>query len=308
MKNYVKQHDDAKQVSMTGARALILLLALMEGEKTFEEIRDLFIESGFSEKQYSIDTVRIDINTLKQIGCKITKATKRNNHKYRLISQPMVLSLNEENVSVLKSLYKKALSNMVPEKIVAYHKLFTKLADMVEDEEIKVRLYNISILKSYDIELLEELVLDAKKNNKIKILYHPAGTTEYEYDITLEKISVRNGKLYIYCYNHTMRQRMFLKFERIKAILCKMFDKGSPIGLDTCVKFKLKNHRDYIFEDIETIIEEHEDYAIVEGRYFNEFIAIQRILSFGADCTVLEPSEIKKAVIQKLKEMRSIYE
>ena len=78
MENFIKYHDTSKQVSLTGARALILLVALAEGPKKFEDIRQFVIDCGVADRAYSIDTIRIDINTLKKIGCEITKATKRN--------------------------------------------------------------------------------------------------------------------------------------------------------------------------------------------------------------------------------------
>ena len=55
------------------------------------------------------------------------------------------------------------------------------------------------------------------------------------------------------------------------------------------------------------MLESAEGGWIVEGRYYNEFFAVQRILSFGASCTVLEPSELREEVIRKLKSMRNVY-
>ena len=46
---------------------------------------------------------------------------------------------------------------------------------------------------------------------------------------------------------------------------------------------------------------------IVEGKYYNEFLAAQRILSFGSACTVLEPQDFREKIIQKLKSMRNNY-
>lgn len=307
MENYIKQHDEAKQVSMTGARALVILLSLLEGAKTFEEIRQLLIDCGVVDKEYSIDTIRIDINTLKAIGCKITKATKRNDHKYGLLYHPMNLVLTSEEVKTLKKIYKKISKMASPYKILQYHKFFKKLSDMVIDDEIKNQILGISILKGEKVDIVEELVKDETKNNKVKILYKPAGHPEEEYEISIEKLGLKNNKLYVFCYNHTTSQRTFLNVSRIKAIVCKMFDKGSSFGLDTKVRFKLDYFNDYALEKNETILEKKNNCAIVEGRYFNEFIAIQRILSFGSDCVVIEPSEIKEIVINKLKEMRSMY-
>ena len=307
---FIKQFDENKQISMTGSRALILLVYLMDGPKSFEEIRDFFLACGIVTKEYSVDTIRIDLNTLKIMGCEITKATKRTNHKYGLISHPFKLKLTEAEISLLKSLYKKVAKTATPGKLVQFHKFFQRIASFMDDnDELKEMVLGISIFKSNDISILEELVANELHVNKITISYFPPShDAPVNYDVSIESIGLRNGKLYIFCYNHTLNTRSFLKVSRIKGVVSKMFDRTIGYGFDTVIKFKLENYKDYVLEENEIIVEEKDDYAIIEGYYFNEFIGVQRILSFASDCTVLEPDEMKEIIIDKLKEMRSVYE
>ena len=58
----------------------------------------------------------------------------------------------------------------------------------------------------------------------------------------------------------------------------------------------------------ENIVEYFNEGFIVEGFYHNDFLAMQRVLSFGAKCTVLAPDEFKNKVVNKIKEMRKLYE
>lgn len=309
LENYIKQRDEHKQVSMTGARALVMFISFLEGPKTFEEIRQYLIDCGVVSREYSVDTIRIDINTLKAVGCQISKATKKNNHRYGLISHPFNLRLTSAEVDALKNVYKKVLKKASPQKILAYHKLFLKLANMTADEKIKEEILGISLLKYQNIEVLEELIYDDKKYNKVKILYRaPNNPDGCEYDITIEKIGVRHGKVYVFCYNHSLATRSFLNVSRIKSVISKFFDGSSTIGADINVKFKLKSVDEYELDENETIIENHNDYSLVEGKYFNKFIAMQRMLNFASDATVLEPEDVKEIVIEKLKEMRAVYE
>jgi len=286
MTNYIKQRDENKQVSTTGARALVLYIALLEGPKSYEEIRQYMIDCGVVDKEYSIDTIRIDISTLKSIGCEIST----------------------KEVDLMKDIYTKTLKTASPEKLIRYHKLFIKMASLVEKEETKEALLGISILKSAPIEVLDELTSN-EKHNKVKILYAPPNQkTECEYEITVEKFGIRSGKLYLYGYNHTLNTKSFLSVTRIKAVLEKIFDRKSVVGIDTKVTFKLRNYNDYVLEENETITEKTEEDALVEGVYFNDFIALQRMLSFASDCTVISPDKIRNAVIAKLKEMRARYD
>jgi len=308
MINYIKTHDESKQVSLTGARAITLMSALMEGPKTFEEIVQFFQDCGVAEKDYSVDTIRIDINTLKKAGFSISKATKRNNHKYGLISHPFVFTPTTEEISAIKTVYRKIARTASPELLYLYHKLFLKISEKTDNPKLKEQILGISVLKSVKLDMLDKLVNNERKNNKVKILYKSTSTTEHEYDITIEKIGIRNDKLYVFCYNHTTGERAFLNVSKIKSIISSIFDSGSSLGMDVDAKFKLKNYGEYSLEDNELIVEENPDYIIVQAKYFNEFIALQRLLSFSMDCTVIESDEIKEKLLSKLKEMREMYD
>ena len=306
--NFLKLHDENKQVSMTGARALILLIAILKEPKNFEEILQYLRDCGISEKDMSIDTIRIDINTLKAIGCEITKATKRNNNKYGLISHPFRITTTATEIKALKTIYDKIIKTASPSKILELHKLLEKIAELSKDN-MREEILGISILKGNNINIVEDLVKNERKHNKVTITYRPPYEKEdLTYDICVEKLGIRNGKLYVYCYNHTIKKRTFLNVSRITAIADSMFDKDSIYGLDMVVRFKLTSYNDYSLDDNEIVTEKTDDYIIVEGSYYNDFIAMQRLLSFGKDCTVLEPDEIKKLVIGKLLEMRALYE
>ena len=303
-----KYRDENKQISLTGARVLVMLAALIDAPKTFEEIRDFMIECGVMEKEYSVDTVRIDINTLKSIGCDISKATKRSNHKYALKSYPFRLFTNAAEINALQKVYDKMLKTMQADKILLFHEMFLKLVLLVDDEDIKEQIKGISILKQENIDILKDLIEKCKKHNRVVLEYQPPYGSCESYDITIEKLGVRNKKLYVYCYNHSAEKRMFLNASRIKSVISSMFNRDVSHSSDKQIKFELNNYKDYILEDNEIILQNNDKSATVVGKYFNEFIAMQRVLSFANDCTVLEPENFKEQVIAKLKEMRAVYE
>ena len=307
MKEYLKYLDESKQVSSTGIRALIVLLGLLIEPKTYEEVRDFLISCGVISEVYSIDTLRMDINTLKTIGCVFDKALRRKDYKYTLIYHPFKVKITSMDVYFLKEAYKTICKNSSPETLLKYHYLFEKLSRVSDSEEIRESLLGISLFKGMDLEIIKLLVADEKHNNKIRILYAPTKNKEVEYDITLEKLGMRSDKLYAFCYNHTFEKRMFLKVNNIKGIVCKFFDRTSKVGLDTIIKFRLKRPYRYQLEPNETVLDSTSQELYIEGRYYNSFIAIQRVLSFGSDCTVVEPEDIKELVIEKLLEMRELY-
>lgn len=304
-----KYRDENKQISLTGARALVMLIILRESPKTFEEISDYMVKCGVMEKGYSIDTVRIDVNTLKAIGCDISKATKRTNHKYILKSHPFRLFTNNAEIGALKKVYDKMLKTMSADRIVIFHDLLNKIASMVDDDNLSEQIRGISILKHENTAVLKDLIEKCKKHNRVVLEYQPPYSADYKnYDITIEKLGIRNQKLYVYCYNHSTEKRMFLNTDRIKSVINSMFNRDTTFSSDVKISFELKNYKKFELEDNEIILEERGDSAIVEGKYFNKFIAIQRVLSFAGDCVVLKPDDFKESIINKLKEMRSLYE
>lgn len=297
-----------RQISLTGVRAIVILALLNVKPCTFEEIKDFLIASNIVTREYSIDTIRIDMNTLKYIGCEISKAIKRTDNKYTLLSHPFQLLLSEEEVATLSKVYKHIYKNLSIERLLEYDILFERLADAVKGEEIKEHLRGISVLKGLDNELLGELLRYAKRHTRITIAYMAGNTKEVEYDITVEKLGFRSEKLYIYCFNHSIGKRTFLNVSRMKKIICRSLIKEDVSSSDVVVEFKLNHYKNYELEETEQIVDINGDTVLVRGVYYTDFIALQRMLFFGADCIIEFPAELRETLIEKLHSMRQLYD
>lgn len=297
-----------RQISLTGVRAIVILALLNVKPCTFEEIKEFLIASNIVTREYSIDTIRIDLNTLKYIGCDISKATKRTENKYILRSHPFQLLLNEEEVNTLAKIYKHIYKNLSIARLLEYDNLFEKLANGVKDENVSEILRGISVLKGLDKTLIQELLNDAKRHTRLMISYSAGNTHDETYDITVEKLGFRSDKLYIYCFNHTIKKRTFLNFSRLKAVLARSLRSENVSSDDLIVEFNLKNYKNYELEDTEEIVSTEGDTALVKGAYYTDFIALQRVLFFGSDCVVVSPSELKENLIEKLQSMRKQYD
>ncbi len=297
-----------RQISLTGVRAIVILALLNIKPSTFEEIKEFLIESNIVTREYSIDTIRIDLNTLKYIGCDISKATKRTDNKYILRSHPFQLQLSPEEVNTLAKIYKHIYKNLSLERLLEYDNLFEKLADGVESEYTKEVLKGISVLKGLDKSLIYEVLNDAKRHSRLKILYTAGNSRDEEYDITVEKLGFRSDKLYIYCFNHSINKRTFLNFSRLKKVLVRSLRSENVSGEDVVVEFNLRNYKDYELEETEQILSTDDNIAYIKGVYYTDFIALQRILSFGSDCVILSPSELKRVLLDRLHSMRKQYD
>lgn len=305
----IKNKSDLNKISLTGARALSILELLTKNPRSLDEIKESFIKDGIMEKNASDDIVRIDLNTLKYIGCKISRPSGTNNYKYNLISHPFSLKLTKTDISILKKTYNKIKSSVDIQKLIKFDFLFKKLANSITDVEIKEELLGISILKSQKIELLKTLLNDCSNKNIITLSYtSPARKVSFKKSVIANNIIYRNDKIYLLGFDASSKEPSMLNLERIEEILSrqhqnnKNFEKNNVV-----VRFKLKSFGVAGMEETEKIISAVDDGYIIEGIYHNEFMAIQRLLSFGSDCTVLEPENIKQDVIKKLLSIREIY-
>lgn len=303
------EKSELNQISLTGMRAIAMMGLLIEAPRSLQEIRDIFISWNIMEPEHSDDILRIDLNTLRYMGCEISRADVRSDGKYILTKHPFSINISKDEVAVLNRAYKKIKSKADIRLILKFDDLFKKFAEHVSEEEIKQSLYGISILKSFDTELIKNLIDDSKQRKTVKLIYkNPSAKENSEKTIVCQKVTLQNDSVYLYGFDTNKNKSVVLNVKRILSIISRIAgDCGIEIRT-TNVKFFLKNFGvNELDEENEQILETLENGYIVEGRYYKEFFAVQRILSFGANCTVLEPVELREEVIRKLKSMRNVY-
>lgn len=302
------EKTELNQISLTGMRALVLLGLLLESPKSLEEIREAFISMNIMERNNSDDMIRIDLNTLRTMGCDITRSCLKTEYKYKLLKHPFALTISQEEVSVLKKVYKKIKENADLSLILSYDNLFKKIAEFVTDEKIKEALYGIPALKEYEPNYIEELLEDCGQGRVITLEYkNPMSKESSIKNIAAQKLVFQNDKVYLYGYDTDKKDSIVLNIKRILRILSKA-DNKSFEPKTTKVRFFLTGFGIETVREDETIIEKKENGCLVEGNYHNEFVAFQRIMSFGSKCTVIEPEDFREMIIQNLKEMRENYD
>ena len=119
---------EINQISLTGIRSLVILGLLIVGPHSLAEIRQKMIAYNIMDDENSDDILRIDMNTLKEIGCEISRADTKNDGKYFLINHPFALKLCDEDIKNFKKVYKliKAQENL--SQMLKYDEFFRKIA------------------------------------------------------------------------------------------------------------------------------------------------------------------------------------
>lgn len=305
----IAEKTELNQISLTGMRAIVLVGLLIVRPRSLEEIRRAFTELNIMEESHSDDILRIDLNTIKAMGCEISRACAKTNHKYVLSKHPFALKIPEKELKALKKVYDKTTEKADILTLIEYDDLFKKIAFHICDESTKESLLGISNLKYYDVEMIKDLLVDCKHNRTLSVLYKkPNSNDATEKEIVVQQLVNNNEKIYLYGYDTKKQESIVLNLRRIMSICSRNFKKSNIEPLQTNIKFIIKNINLDMLEDNERVIDSTDNGYIVEGVYHNEFLATQRILSFGSNCTVLEPVEFKNNIVEKIKEMRKIYE
>ena len=301
--------SDLNQISLTGLRAIALIGLLIVKPRSIGEIKAAFVDMNIMDKTQSDDILRIDLNTIKAMGCEINRASKSTNFKYVLTKHPFALPVTLDDYKLLKRVYDKVKDTVSIAVLIKYDMLFKKIASFIYDTEIKEAFLGISALKEFDIEQLSNLEADCNNERTITIFYKKVNSsTASKKEIIAQKLVFNNDKVYLYGYDINKKGSVVLNVKYITSILSRKLTSDGINLKPVKVKFFIKDFGTDSPSDEENVIEVNDNGYIVEGNYFNEFLAIQRILSFGANCKVLEPIDFQDRIISALKEMRKTYE
>lgn len=294
-------------MSLTGYRTLVILGALLESPKSNDEINEYLFNNQYIKEKFSGDTLRIYINSLRAIGCEITRANQTNNKKYILKSHPFTYNIPKSQLVALQKLYKNIYGKLSIRELIELEDLFFKLAMKTENENTRSFLQNISLLKNINRNILNDLLLHCNNKNQIVFLYNSLKSGERKIEIIADKLSFKSDKLYLFGTNLTHKQYSFFPVEKILNICEIKFSKNNFDLPPLNVKYEIYD-KNYILEPDEKIIQKSENIILVESNAKNEFSLMQRILSMTDECKVVEPEDFKQKLIEKLKKMESGYE
>lgn len=304
----IAEKTELNQISLTGVRGIVLVGLLIIKPRSLEEIRQAFIELNIMEDENSDDILRIDLNTLKIMGCEISRASQKTDFKYVLGKHPFAFKIEDSEIMLLKKAYNQAKSHADIAGILGYDDLFRKIASRVCDEDKKEALLGISVLKRYDVQMLKDLLLDCAQGRTLSIVYKkPSSNIEENKEVVAQKLVFQNDKVYLYGYDLEKKDSVVLLVSRIKTILSRRLEKTEFEQNSVKVRFVLEASSFSELEEGEVILDNKDGSFVVEGNYHNDFLAVQRILSLGSKCVVTEPVEFKNTIVTKLKEMRKSY-
>lgn len=294
-------------MSLTGYRTLVILGALMQSPKSNEEINEILSNDQYIQEKFSNDTLRLYLNSLREVGCEITRANKSNNNKYELVSHPFVYEIPKSQLKAISKLYKNIYDKIDIKEVIAIENFFEKLANSTTNQDTKNALKSISMIKGINKNILNDLLLHCKNKNQIVFLYNSPRSGEKQIEIVADKVSFKSGKLYLWGNNLTYKQYSYFALDRILKICSIKLLKNLEELQTVKVIYEVYN-KDYEPLPSEKIIEETNEKLLIETDSDNEFNLMQRLLHQANECKVMHPQDFKDKLLAKLKTMEEIYE
>ncbi|MGN0032042.1 MAG: hypothetical protein ACI37Q_08820 [Candidatus Gastranaerophilaceae bacterium] len=282
---------------------------MIESPKSYQDLQEIFYNHKYLKENISVDTLRIYLNSLREIGCDIKRITENNVTKYYISEHPFRLKITEKQVKSIVKVYKAISKSIDINDLMAIQKFFDKISQSITNTDLKEKLNSISPFNNIKPEIFEELKFHAENNNEITIYYNSLNSGKKDITILVDKFSISNGKLYICGFNSEYKNYSNFLVSRIQKIVSVNLEKKKLEIPDIVAGYEYKKDTN-IKPDLlknEKIISEDDNKYIIEITSKNKFEIIQRIMSHTNKCKLLYPENIKEEIIMSLKKMKEGY-
>lgn len=309
MKEFMKSNTVTYNLmSFTGFKSILIFSLLLESPKSYQELQHALANHSYLHESISIDTLRVYINSLKEIGCNINKSTIDGITRYSIDSHPFELKISDNQTKSVLKIYKAISKSIDVNDLITLQKFFIDFSQYITNDDLKNKIQNISPLNSINPQLLKDLINYAKNNTEITILYNSLNSGKKNITIIVDKLNISNGKLYVYGMNSEYNNySSFLVSKIIKIISVNIHESTLDIPMLT-VGYELSDCEPNIdLLSCEKIIKRQDDKALIEITSRNKFDITQRILYHANKCKVLYPESFKSDILSSLKAMKDGY-
>lgn len=307
----VKRNIEANKsvICLTAFKAFVLFKYLLHSPLTMDEIIQLFEKNSVIDKKFSKDTIRITVNTLRELGCDIEKPIPKNGNKYILHSHPFGLILNKNQLKTLEEIEKDFTNSNNWQLVIETGKLWEKIALLTNNEEIIEKIRSFNPFNNVNDNILNELKIHCKNKSKIKVEYFDPRKGNLTLDVLCDYISSENEKLYLWCYNYKYESVSYLRIDRILNIICVYAnsEKFNYPQFDVIYTLKGQTRCTFFKSDNDEVLETTNESIKIKSTVMSEFNFLQKILSYGNDCKIIEPQWLKTKLLTKLNLMKAIY-
>lgn len=308
--------------NQTAYRILLLLRWLIEEPLTFAEINARFLSEPKIQKTVSQDTLGLYLNTLRALGCEVSRPAPRNGYKYDLIYHPFTYFLTSQDIGTLKETLRHLDDQLPLMDTLRFNlwldKMFRLAANKNRAELSELFMYDTRIINFDTLESsIHQLSAYCQEEQLVEVFYHSAGDGIKKIDFLPYKITHSQGTFYLVGQSADKSNTSMLRIDKITDVrpsnndqLLHVLQEKRLQKQEFVIRLCFVSPRDYIpFQEDEEIIPDPQsaDHFIVKLTTDNEFALWQKLLSSGYLFQVLSPESFKNDLESTLTEMRRMY-
>lgn len=305
----LKEKRYCTNISITAYRAIKILLLLIDKPYSSAELTGFLKNDEITCRSTSDDTLRVTINSLKAVGCEISRPSPKNEYKYILTNHPFKTQFTEKQITILNKIRRSFLLKNDWKTVLNLNDLYDKLASFTGQENIKNLINHKKPFNNIKPEVQELLLSGEISNKEIVMTYSNRKKSQNVENIITGKVFCEAGRIYIWAWNCKYNTYSYFNAEKILKIHSMDKIKNTPQPSEYKVLYKVFGQEFKTFEctEEEKILKSDENSITVEYSVINEFKFFQRLLSMGEDFEIIEPDFAKQKLVEKITEIEKRY-
>lgn len=309
--------------NQTAYRILLLLQWLSQKPMTFQEINSRFKSEPNVGRSISQDTFWLYMNTLKNIGCDISRPTPSNGYCYELNGHPFRYFLSSQDIDFLKEILCNLNSSLDCWTVFYFLRWMKRMilnAPNKNREELLTQLF--SDLRIADVtEAFENLMRDleshCQEHQLIRIDYNSSTNGLRQIDFLPQKLFHHQCTFYVLGHSAERDNSCMLRLDKIENAVPvsnpdlhgRLLEKQrwEEVFLIRILNCSLKQYEPLGNEDEVLVDPTSNEHLLVTLKTGNEFLLSQKLLTSGYRFQVLYPDRFRKNLQNTLSEMRLLY-
>lgn len=314
-------------INSTAYRIFRLLQWLEEAPMTVETINERFVKDPRVQKKVSNDTLWLYLNTLRELGCKISRPVQSNGYHYELLYHPFGLQLDNEDLACLSQLKMLLEEYWNYEQLLQFDQLTCSIlavSNLANQEERLEEWFKQTRTIDYREKdpLISQLESACHHKQLLALSYESHTNNVKQWEVLALELTYRSGALYLLALHSDKPETMTFRLDRIKEV--------KVLHNKAALHFQLKQRLKHPFKAELRVftnnpnewrrLTDHEQLSLkpypplpsrqvlhVTLKTLDTFLLKQKLLECSLPYEVLSPSSLKEELEQELTAALAIY-
>lgn len=296
-------------MSISAYRVLYILLMLVRYRSlTLDELNQHLLHNPRIERIYNNDTVSKYINTLREVGCRIPRASNRNDYSYELQQTPFPLVLETDEADIAGKLLEQLLQHPDEGLSKSYRDFLDHLSWAIHLKEWstnngqepllfpKLAQYR-KLLKTY-----QRYCDDAFH---LHVLYQEdTGKGPHELYLEPQEVLQQGNHLLLVAVDCNSHQPVSLDVNRIlEAKQLPSKNRRPPVSISVTFALYGRLAKSYRLYADERVISHTENTLVIKAKVNTPEELLNRLMKYGSACEILSPQKLRDRAKERITHM-----